>query len=148
MEFQLTFKLELYQFDSCDHELLWIIAVQQKFKKELCENQLAIWNLPKTMTYFMVICKLCVCSVMSNSLWLHGLYVTCQAPLSMEFSRQEYQSGLPFPSSGELPDPGMKPVSLSLEVWFFNWATKEGHYDTTLICYLEYFYMIQSFPPV
>lgn len=68
MEFQLTFKLELYQFDSCDHELLWIIAVQQKFKKELCENQLAIWNLPKTMTYFMVICKLCVCSVMSNSL--------------------------------------------------------------------------------
>ena len=35
--------------------------------------------------------------------------VTCQAPLSMGFSRQEYWSGLPFPSPGDLPDPGMEP---------------------------------------
>ena len=35
--------------------------------------------------------------------------VTHQAPLSMEFSRQEYWSGLPFPSPGDLPDPGIKP---------------------------------------
>ena len=33
----------------------------------------------------------------------------CRAPLSMEFSRQEYWSGLPFPSPGDLPDPGIKP---------------------------------------
>ena len=33
------------------------------------------------------------------------------APLSMEFSRQEYWSGLPFPSPGDLPDPGIKPRS-------------------------------------
>ena len=32
-----------------------------------------------------------------------------QAPLSTEFSRQEYWSGLPFPSSGDLPDLGIKP---------------------------------------
>ena len=32
-----------------------------------------------------------------------------QAPLSMEFSRQEYWSGLPFPTPGDLPDPGMEP---------------------------------------
>ena len=31
-----------------------------------------------------------------------------EAPLSMEFSRQEYWSGLPFPSPGDLPDPGIK----------------------------------------
>ena len=31
--------------------------------------------------------------------------VDCQAPLFMEFSRQEHQSGLPFPSSGDLPNP-------------------------------------------
>ena len=37
---------------------------------------------------------------------------TCQAPLSMEFSRQEYWSGLPFPPPGDLPDPGIEPVSL------------------------------------
>ena len=34
-----------------------------------------------------------------------------QAPLSMGFSRQEYESGLPFPPSGELPDPGIQPAS-------------------------------------
>ena len=38
--------------------------------------------------------------------------VTCQAPLSMKFSRQEYWSGLPFPSPGDLPDPGIKPSLL------------------------------------
>ena len=34
---------------------------------------------------------------MSDPLWPHGLYVACQAPVSVEFSRQEYWSGLPFP---------------------------------------------------
>ena len=33
--------------------------------------------------------------------------VTSQAPLSMEFSRQEYWCGLPFPSPGDLPNPGL-----------------------------------------
>ena len=40
--------------------------------------------------------------------------VAHQAPLSMGFSRQEYWSGLPCPSPGDLPDPGIRPVSLSL----------------------------------
>ena len=35
-----------------------------------------------------------------------------QFPLSMGFFRQEYWSGLPFPSPGDLPDPGIKPASL------------------------------------
>ena len=35
----------------------------------------------------------------------------CQALLCMEFSRQEYWSGLPFPSAGDLPDPGIEPRS-------------------------------------
>ena len=37
----------------------------------------------------------------------------CQAPLFMEFSRQEYWSGLPFPSPGDLPNPEIKPVALA-----------------------------------
>ena len=37
--------------------------------------------------------------------------VACQAPLSMEFPRQEYWSGLPFPIPGDLPDPGIETVS-------------------------------------
>ena len=35
--------------------------------------------------------------------------VAYQAPPSMEFSRQEYWSGLPFPFPGDLPDPGIEP---------------------------------------
>ena len=42
--------------------------------------------------------------------------VACQAPLSMEFSRQEYWSGLPFPSPRDLPDPGIEPRSPALQV--------------------------------
>ena len=41
--------------------------------------------------------------------------VAHQAPLSMEFSRQDYWSGLPFPSPGELPNPGIKPGSPELQ---------------------------------
>ena len=39
----------------------------------------------------------------------------CQAPLSTGFSRQEYWSGLPFPSPGNLPNPGIKPGSPALQ---------------------------------
>ena len=39
--------------------------------------------------------------------------VACHSPLSMGFSRQEYWSGLPFPSPEDLPNPGIKPVSPS-----------------------------------
>ena len=41
--------------------------------------------------------------------------VAYQAPLSMGFSRQEYWSGLPFPSPGDLPDPGIEPGSPALQ---------------------------------
>ena len=41
--------------------------------------------------------------------------VVYQASLSMGFSRQEYWSGLPFPSPRDLPDPGIKPRSLALQ---------------------------------
>ena len=39
----------------------------------------------------------------------------CQTSLSMGFSRQEYWSGLPFPSPGDLFNPGIKPGSLTLQ---------------------------------
>ena len=46
----------------------------------------------------------------------HGLVtVAHQAPLSMGFSRQEYWSGLPFPSPGDLHDPGIEPGSSGLQ---------------------------------
>ena len=46
-----------------------------------------------------------------GTLWI----VARQAPLSMEFSRQEYWSGLPFPSPGDLPEPGIVPGSPALQ---------------------------------
>ena len=53
---------------------------------------------------------LCVSrSVVSNSLGGTPRTVADELPLFMEFSRQEYWSGLPFPSPGDLPDPGMEP---------------------------------------
>ena len=42
--------------------------------------------------------------------------VAHQAPLSLGFSRQEYWSGLPFPSPGDLPNPGIEPKSPTLQV--------------------------------
>ena len=45
--------------------------------------------------------------------------VALQAPLSVGFPRQEYWSGLSFPSPGHLPDPGIKPVSPALAGGFF-----------------------------
>ena len=53
----------------------------------------------------------CVQSLRHVQLFETPWTIACQAPLSMGFSRQEYQSGLPFPPPGDLPDPGIKSVS-------------------------------------
>ena len=74
---------------------------------------------------------LCVCvCVFSCSLSCISFEVTpwtvaCQAPLSMEFFRQEYWSGLLFPSPGDLPNPGIRlmlPLSHALAGRFFTTA--------------------------
>ena len=54
-----------------------------------------------------------MCCFLLSHVWLFVTLwtVACQAPLSMEFPRQEYWSGLPFPSSGDLPNPGVEPRS-------------------------------------
>ena len=63
------------------------------------------------------------CVQLSETPWI----VTCQAPLSMGFSRQEYWSGLPFPSPRDLPNPGIEPRSPALAGRFFTvWATKKA----------------------
>ena len=53
--------------------------------------------------------------------------VVCRVPPSMEFSSQEYWSGLPFPSPGDLPDPGIETASPALADEFFTTcAISEG----------------------
>ena len=67
--------------------------------------------------YWMPLCEHFVRHVLSRfshvqllvTLWI----VTCQALLTMEFSRQEYWSGLPFLPPGDLPDSGVEPESLT-----------------------------------
>ena len=62
--------------------------------------------------------------------------VTCQAPQSMEFSRQKYWSGLSFPPPGDPPDPGIK---LSL-LHFLYWQA-----DSLPVCHLEILFLNNFF---
>ena len=57
---------------------------------------------------------MCVKSLGRVQLFATPWTVAHQAPLSMGFSRQEYWSRLPFPSPGDLPDPGIEPESPAL----------------------------------
>ena len=60
--------------------------------------------------------SLSVCEVASRlQLFVTPWAVAHHAPQSMEFSRQEYWSGLPFPSPGDLPNSGIKPGSPALQ---------------------------------
>ena len=68
---------------------------------------------------------LCICMyVLSRSVAAASLQPQWteahQASLSMEFSRQEYESGLPFPPPGDLPDPGIEPACPALAGGFFT----------------------------
>ena len=68
---------------------------------------------------FVCVC-VCVCehthALGCVQLFATSWTATCQAPQSTGFSRQEYWSGLPFPSPGDLPNPGLNPSLLLWEV--------------------------------
>ena len=67
----------------------------------------------------------CMCMLSSIKLFAILRTVACHAPLSMGFVRQEYWSGLPFPSPGDLPDPGIKPQSLASPALVGGFFTSE-----------------------
>ena len=75
-----------------------------------CPNRLQ-HSTTRTIQVYIYYLRVCVLSHVQlfGTPWT----IACQAPLSMEFSRQEYWSGLPFLSLGDLPDPGIKPTSLA-----------------------------------
>ena len=73
-------------------------------------------------------CRRCWVAVMFNS-FVTPWTVARRAPLSMEFSRQEYWNGLPFPAPGDRPNPGIKSTSPSLLLanrFFYGWAAGEA----------------------
>ena len=68
--------------------------------------------------------------------------VALQAPPSMGFSRQEYWSGLPFPSPGDLPDPGIEPRSPTLQA---DALTSEPPGKPKYVKYMDKIRTFQSF---
>ena len=78
----------------CHFILLIYVTVSRgwKVKKKKCQSLSCIWIFATPWT------------------------IASQAPLSMEFSRQEYWSGLPFPSPGDLPHPGIELRSPALQM--------------------------------
>ena len=75
----------------------------------------------------------CVCQPLSRvQLFMIPWAVACQAPLSMEFSRQEYWSGLPFSIPGDLPDPGIKLRSPALQADSLQFEPQGKNYVSTM----------------
>ena len=74
---------------------------------------------------------LCMCVLSGVSVFATSCTVAWQAPLPVELFRQEYWRAMPFPPVGDLPNPGIEPVSLmspALGVGFFTTsATWEAH---------------------
>ena len=86
-------------------ELSWIVVLQLLGQEEPPVG----WN---GMCVCVCVCVLCVL----GCIWLFVVpwAVAHQAPLPMEFSKQEYWSGVPFPSPGDFLDPGIEPASLNV----------------------------------
>ena len=64
-------------------------------------------NNKRILLYILLYSKVKVKSLSHVQLFVTPWTVACQSPLFMGFSRQEYWSGSPFPSPGDLPDPGI-----------------------------------------
>ena len=77
--------------------------------KSHTEAVLILWN------FLLFLEKVKVLVTQSCPILCDPVNLAHQTPLSMEFSRQEYWSGLPFPSPKDLPDPGIEPWSPALQ---------------------------------
>ena len=94
--------------------------------------------LERSVCVYMYVC----CAVLSRfsrvQLFAAQWTIACQASLSVEFSREEYWSGLPCPPPGDLPEPGIEPASLmspALAVRFFTTSTT---WEAPYICIYIY----------
>ena len=100
----------------------WALASNDAVKKHVFWSCGSLYSSNKEQEVNKYICNMSVTFVVVAQLlshvWLFFVTpwtVACHAPLCMGFSRQEYWSGLPFPSPGDLPDPGMEPRSPALQ---------------------------------
>ena len=102
-----------------------------------CQFQVNITVLKNLYSFFVAVVQLLSC------IWLFVTPQTlaCQAPLSMVFLRQQCLSGLPFPSPGDLPNPGIKSATPSLAGGFFT-AESRGKHFYSLYSIKSYYQMM------
>ena len=98
-------------FFHCPQFLTWLFDIQRILKTEI------LWQ-AHMVAKLGLNCFVCYSLSQSCSNFCNPKTVVHQAPLSMGFSRQEYWSGLPFPSPGGLPNPGIEPRSPAFQADF------------------------------
>ena len=108
------------------HECRMMSLIKFHISALSLKTQAPLWCLWVTRKW-----SVCVCVQSLRRVWLFCTPLDCrsrQAPLSTKFSRQEYWSGLPFPPLGDLPHPGIEPVSpaYALAGGFFTTAPPSG----------------------
>ena len=89
------------------------MLLENKNKKDLGINVGVCVCARVCMCVRVCVCVRCVLSSVRVQLFATPWSIACQAPLSMGFSRQEYWSGLPFPTPDDLLEPGMETASLT-----------------------------------
>ena len=99
--------------ESFDHTAITMgqLSLPQPWRQVYFGNNICNWGV-KVLNLWKIInrkWKLLSCVQIFVNPWI----VACQVPLSMEFSRQEYWSGLPFPSTGDFPNVRIEPGSLA-----------------------------------
>ena len=106
--------------------VLW----QSMWEDNLRHMNLCIWGFPllcNTPGSLKINHAAAVCSLSSVQIFAAPWTAAHQAPLSMGFSRQDYWSGLPFPSLGDLPDAGIKLIISCIgRQILYHWATWEA----------------------
>jgi len=96
--------LEKYLFRSSAHFLIGLLVMLiLEYFRNMAKKSLLLYSILLELD--------CEWVLMLSHVWLFATLwtVACQDPLSTEFSRQQYWSGLPFPLPGDLPDPRIKP---------------------------------------
>ena len=98
---------------------------QQSWPMSLCLNSLNVWVLGRIPTIstgtkttrLLALAGESACVLSHVWFFVTPWIIAHQVPLSLGFSWQEYWSGFPFPSPGDLPDPRIEPVSLASCAW-------------------------------
>ena len=89
----------------------------EKIKRDVKQKEKRMKNRHRHVRKIMYIITFNACMLSHVWLFMTPWMVAHQAPLSMGFSRKEYWSRLPYPTPGDLPNPGIEPESLTSPAW-------------------------------